>query len=541
MYVPSVQTMNILSNLARLRSPQTNVTVWALIIFLFSIWSLTGYVNWTLRRDMQPLLSEQQFSIASLIAEDVNDELKERIRALKLIANAIQAPLLNEPALLQTYVDQLPLLELFFNAGIFVIRLDGTAVAEVPSRNRVGVNFMDRDHIAVALNEGKISVSSPDIDQMSGAPAFIIVVPILDPQGKTIGALGGVIDLTRNSFFDKRMDGKYAHVGSYLIVSPQSRLIVTASDKKRILEPLPAAGLHSKLDLSLEGEQGTSIFLNMRGVEVLSSAKNIPIVGWRAVVSMPTDEIFAPIKEMQLRFWLAAIILTILASSLAWWILGYRRSLMLTAVKLKRATDSLHIANVEKVKNKRISEEFRNLSLYDPLTQLANRRLWDDRLEQAMASSRRSACYFAVMVLDLDHFKQINDAHGHAAGDLLLLEAARRLTDSVREIDTIARTGGDEFAMILSELNVDKATAIYHAKAIAEKIRINLARPYQLLITQENTIQKTIVYHCSVSIGVTVLAGKQTSRENMMSWADKAMYDAKKAGRNRVQFHVETV
>ena len=122
----------------------------------------------------------------------------------------------------------------------------------------------------------------------------------------------------------------------------------------------------------------------------------------------------------------------------------------------------------------------RDLAFRDTLTQLANRRLLTDRLEQAMAASKRSRCFGAMLFLDLDHFKPLNDEHGHEAGDLLLIEAAHRLNRCVRESDTVARIGGDEFVVVIGELGRDLKASFTRAGVVAEKMRNALEEPYRL-------------------------------------------------------------
>ena len=185
-----------------------------------------------------------------------------------------------------------------------------------------------------------------------------------------------------------------------------------------------------------------------------------------------------------------------------------------------------------------MEEQVLQLAFYDPLTQLPNRRLLRDRLNQAMATSKRSGRYGAVIFLDLDHFKTLNDTQGHAAGDLLLVEVARRLSSCVRETDTVARFGGDEFVVLLGELETDEARSNLDARHTAEKIRQALAEPYRLTITREDASTETITHHGSASIGAVMFLNHDGSLEDLLKWADAAMYQAKTAGRNQV--HVST-
>ncbi|MDP3513374.1 MAG: diguanylate cyclase [Sulfuritalea sp.] len=191
----------------------------------------------------------------------------------------------------------------------------------------------------------------------------------------------------------------------------------------------------------------------------------------------------------------------------------------------------------EITERRRLEDQVRQLAFHDPLTNLPNRRLLRDRLSHAMAASKRSACHGAVMFLDLDEFKTLNDTHGHEAGDLLLLEVAGRLKGCVREVDTVSRFGGDEFVVLLAELNTDRAESHLHAQLIAEKIRAALAEPYVLVLHKEGKAECTIQYRCSASIGVVMFANHAASQDDVMKWADAAMYRAKDAGRNTIRFY----
>ena len=184
---------------------------------------------------------------------------------------------------------------------------------------------------------------------------------------------------------------------------------------------------------------------------------------------------------------------------------------------------------------KAAEDKIHSLAFYDPLTNLPNRRLLNDRLTQMMAAGKRSGRYAALMFLDLDNFKSLNDTQGHNVGDLLLIEVARRISRCVREMDTIARFGGDEFVVMLGELDMDQAKAITQAGFVAEKIRITLAEPYILTLEQDGNT-RTIEHHCTVSIGVVMFNNHEISGEDILKRADVAMYQAKEGGRNQSRF-----
>lgn len=210
----------------------------------------------------------------------------------------------------------------------------------------------------------------------------------------------------------------------------------------------------------------------------------------------------------------------------------------LAITSIRQNDEDLFTAYIRDVTvRKQMEEDIRQLAFYDTLTHLPNRRLAVDRLGQAMAASRRHGCYGAVMFLDLDNFKPLNDAYGHAMGDLLLIEAAKRLSACVREIDTVARFGGDEFVVILGNLDTERDASIALADNVAAKILHALAQPYALTSCQFGQTERAVVHRCSASIGVVMFRNQDASQEDLLRWADAAMYQAKQAGRNLARHH----
>lgn len=191
----------------------------------------------------------------------------------------------------------------------------------------------------------------------------------------------------------------------------------------------------------------------------------------------------------------------------------------------------------EITERKRMQDQVQQLALYDALTKLPNRRLLNDRLAQTLAANGRKACYGALMFVDLDNFKPLNDKHGHFVGDLLLIEVADRIKSCVRQMDTVARFGGDEFVVMLTELDVGKAKAKSQAEAVAEKIRRKLSGTYSLKLKREGEADALVEHNCSASIGVVMFVDHDARQDDILKWADKAMYQAKDAGRNAIRFY----
>jgi diguanylate cyclase (GGDEF)-like protein len=180
---------------------------------------------------------------------------------------------------------------------------------------------------------------------------------------------------------------------------------------------------------------------------------------------------------------------------------------------------------------KRAEDAIEHLAFHDSLTGLANRRLLQDRLKSAAASSQRAQKHAALLFLDLDKFKELNDTFGHDAGDLLLQEVARRLQLCSRSVDTLARIGGDEFVLLVQDLSNDVLEARRHASTVGHKVITSLNEPYIL-----NGNRHVI----TPSVGVTLFQGGNEAPEVILKRADTAMYQAKANGRNTLCFFGET-
>jgi len=174
------------------------------------------------------------------------------------------------------------------------------------------------------------------------------------------------------------------------------------------------------------------------------------------------------------------------------------------------------------------SARIEHLAYYDSLTGLANRRLLDDRLQQTLAACARHPVFCALVFLDLDNFKALNDGFGHDNGDALLVEVAQRLQTCVREEDTIARFGGDEFVILARNLGLDTTEAAANAETVGRKIVAQLSQPYVL---------KGTVFNVTVSVGITLFNSDATGVNDLLRHADVAMYQAKTAGKNTLRFY----
>lgn len=211
----------------------------------------------------------------------------------------------------------------------------------------------------------------------------------------------------------------------------------------------------------------------------------------------------------------------------------YPEWLTITAVKAQQGAVSHYVGTMTDITARKVAEEeIRRLAFLDPLTRLPNRRLLQDRLQQALLASARSKHHGALLFLDLDKFKGLNDTLGHAMGDLLLQQIAQQLLACVREGDTVARLGGDEFVVLLADLSETAPAAASQTQIVGEKILAAVNQTYQLGGHD---------YRSSASIGITLFCGQQETAEELLKRADRALYSAKAAGRNRLRFFESTM
>ncbi len=290
-----------------------------LAVFIVSLWALAIFAVSGLQHDMERISGIQQFSTATMVANDLNREIQERFNALKIVASDLTPALMNDIPALQKTLEQRPVFQAMFNAGTFVTGQDGIATASIPeSAKRLGVSYHDRDYMITALSSGIASVSKPGTDKGLQANVFTMVVPILNTQGKITGALTGVTNLGAASFLDYVTDNTYGETGGFFIVEPKQGRIVTANDKARIMEILGKSRMTSRY---ANGYEGSDVYVNQVGVEVLASVKHIPAAQWYLVVSLPVAEAFAPINQMRQRVLWVTIWISIIACGIAWWML----------------------------------------------------------------------------------------------------------------------------------------------------------------------------------------------------------------------------
>ena len=243
---------------------------------------------------------------------------------------------------MQTFLEQRLVLCSLFNFGVFATGVDGVGIADVPRvRKRIGVDFSERDYVSGTIKDGKPTIGKPIIGKVVHAPVLVMASPIKNGSGKVIGVLAGVVSLGAPNFLDQITTSRHGKTGGYLLVAPRFRLIVTASDKRRIMETLPAPGANPLIDEFIEGKEWSAAILAQNGVEFLVSSARIPAGDWQAIAMLPINEAFAPIRDMQRRMLFATVLLTLLAGLVLWWMLRYQLSPLVSTAKTLAAMSSV--------------------------------------------------------------------------------------------------------------------------------------------------------------------------------------------------------
>lgn len=661
-------------NLSRLlkNSLKSRITLLVLLIFTVSMWTLGYTVSHSLRDDMQRVLGAQQYSMASLMAADISDQIANRELALKRVVQTIEQNNIHSAVELQELLEDLPIFQILFNGGTFVVNQDGQAIASLPaSLERIGVNFIDRDYIANTLRDGTTTIGRPVMGRQIKAPIFGMGAPIRNSEGQVIAALAGVINLNESNFMDRIETNYVTSSGSYLLVDALHRVIVTSSNKERMMEMLPGPLVNPVLDKFVDGFEGSQIFMNPRGFEVISGVKHLNNINWYVAVALPTSIAFAPILNMEHRIFIMTLLLTIVSAGLTWWVLvkqlsplqvmanklgklanpestqeplplrrqdeigqvisGFNRLLTELsarqntlkeseeryrtifrtspdAVSLTRLKDgkfldinngysktlgwdrdqiigktSLDIgiwasladreiflkmlqthgscedletrfvshsgrivyalvsANTLSLNGedcvlsvtqditakKKASDKIEYLEYFDALTGVANLRLLIQRLNLALEERKNLQYLGALLHIDLDDFKMLNDSFGHDKGDLWLKEVAQRISKTVPEGSFVARIGGDKFAVVLSGLSAIPQDAASHAEMVARNILNAIHQPFEINHSEHQS---------SGCVGIALFNIEQDDGNIMLKHAELAMYQAKEIGRGALQF-----
>lgn len=665
------------------QSLKTRVTLLTLLIVVVSFLVLAFFTKGMLREELLRNTGEQQRSALNLLSSEVDNGLRERLAALETVALQVAPEWLGDDSALQAFLQQQLFLAGSFNGGVSLWNRHGVLQVQAQySPGEITMPVLAPPELARVLREGQAVIGRMQVNDKPKLAWFALAVPVRNAAGEVIGVLAGLVRLDRANFLSRLTAHRFGKTGHFFLIDASQRLIFAASDRARLLEVLPAAGVDPWTDRFVQGFEGTARVENPKGVEVLVSIQQIPRTRWYASVTQDPDEAFGLIDAFKLRARLLGLVLVLLCLGLIWLMLRRQLAPMTAAVRMldghvrknqmptalpvvlqdeagqlvggfNRLLDALAqqqkvlrqselfkqavlnsvaakiavldqdgvilevneawrrdesdgrpaseqsrvvmkvgsnflaacghleshaapgdgmtaqvgiravlagriprfyleyashsplrqrwfsmsvtpmngkgrqaaVVSLEDISERiQMAQQVHELAFFDPLTNLPNRRLALERLSQQLVRGRRSETRLALLFIDLDKFKPINDELGHEVGDWLLQAVAQRILACLRASDTAARMGGDEFVVLLPDLQDNDA-----AMMVAEKICQALDKEF---VTEQG-----LVLSISSSIGVALYPDHGDNEKDLLRLGDEAMYQVKKNGRNAVHLY----
>ncbi|UMR28628.1 diguanylate cyclase [Massilia sp. MB5] len=483
------------------------------------------------------MLGAQEVSMVASAAAYVDQDLDAKQQQLKAVTERLPLGDAPTPARLQALIEEhSSLRETFFNITVF--DMSGKLVANLKDRRAVGtINVAARPFFRDTLRLREGVISAPFLSLLSNKPVVVVTEPINDRHGRLLYVIAGAIDLQRPSFAGQ-LDAMYNGTSAHLFIMNSEGVVIYHPDRSRILSRVDAGSRSWGPELShaLKASGGWSEGPSINGPALIASEK-LHKTEWIIGAAYPVQEAFAPLLASRHKAMAASGVVAILAALLGWW-LTWRMLRPLGQLRSHVAQITAGNANIE-VFNVRTRDEFGQLSrafyrlsmqrraaeddllrmaTTDALTGMHNRRMFDEILPQAVARAGRNRSNLALALLDVDYFKSINDTMGHAAGDAVLVEFARRLRSSVRLTDTVARLAGDEFVIIFEQVD-DTGTV----SQLGGKILEAMQAPFQVE-------GKALVV--TASMGIAVKTRAAAAPLEILRAADQALYGVKAAGRN---------
>lgn len=518
------------------RSIVTRMLMLALAVVVVGVGLRLFILRTILNEDVVTLSSSHQLAIAEYAARDIDDKLKLRLEMLSGLALMSLIQPESPVSAVSEWLAGRRIVLSFFPAGLTLYNAEG----RVLGASNLPAAELNRAWLAQVAQDDKARVSPP-FRLSDGTPALAFASPVHDAQGRVAAILTGSTPIGADNFLRAVQDEGVGKTGSFLLVSPQDGMFVTAGDPGKVMKPVPPPGVNPLHDRAMAGYRGAGITVNADGVEELSAMVSIPTTGWFLVARTPTAEALQPTKHIVKLVMFGSVLAPIVVLGALLAILFYvLRPLTQSAKQLHQmANGETQIRPLPVVRDDEVGEvakgfnfllgvlrqqeqalletqeKLRHMAHHDGLTGLPNRAMFEDRLDQALLRAERQGQGFAVLYMDLDGFKPINDQLGHAAGDAMLRHVAARLLDSVRKSDTVARIGGDEFAILLDDVTTLEAAAL-----VAQQCRVNAATPLTLGDRD---------WSIGLSIGIACYPEHGKSAGELLRHADNSMYLAKQA------------
>lgn len=525
-------------NLSRIsKSLVTRMILFGVLLVVGGALARFFFLGKFLREDLIEVVSAQQIALAKAVAGDVDHQLTTRWTTLSRLGATFPLEMVGQPDRLTNWLAERHQINPVFLLGLVVADKQGTIIADFPTvPGRRGASIADYPDFVRTL-AGNAGIGKPQFGAFTKKPVLPMGIPLKDKEGVVQAVLIGISALDSPGFLGPVFNGTIGNSGGYLLISPQDGLFVAAGDPDLILKPTPPVGVNLLHDRAMQGFRGAGVTINAKGTEELAAVAEVPSTGWFVVARMPTAEAFETVVRAQeriVKYGILAVIFVCVVMGLAFRVLlrplfsaadlaerMTQGELPLKPLPVVRDDEVGHLTGafnrlLEKLSITQVALE--RMAHHDPLTGLLNRNLLADRMQQAFARARRNGSKVAVLFLDLDGFKPINDELGHEFGDAALVEVARRLSGLVRQSDTLARVGGDEFVIVIADLGGNSDEVV---KKIAAKCIEVVSRPIEL---------QHVAHSLGVSIGIALSDGLSEPGQ-LLKAADLAMYVAKKNGR----------
>jgi len=510
-----------------------------MVVLVLAAASLVAVVALALAgREMRAVVGAQQFALLSSAAAHIDADLAASRALLVNLREELAGMPAPESGRMQAFLEGHGALRDAFH-NVLVFDAAGMVVANLNDRRAVRTqDFSQRPYFIDTLRIREGVISRPFRSLLSGRPVVLVTEPLFDAQGHLLFMLAASIDLQRPRFFGQLSSLKFGQTG-YLFMITGDGTILHHPEPARIL-----ANVHNEEGMAvpatlaaLDGFEGWTEGSNKRGVSSLLTYKRLRQTDWIIGAVYPLDEALTPLIAMQRKALLASAGVALLAGVLGWlatlYLLRPLGALRNHVARIQRGSIDIGVFNVERQdefgelsraifrlsqQRQAAEHELATQARTDALTGIANRRLFEEVFALALGRAARLGHWVGLAYLDIDHFKAINDSAGHAAGDAVLIEFARRLREAVRVTDTVARLAGDEFVVLFDSNDPTRAP-----EALACKILACMRAPFVI---------DGASLAVSASVGIALCGAGAGTMDSLLGAADQALYQAKQSGRN---------
>jgi len=488
-------------------------------------------------------LKIEQFQRTSSMAHKIDINLHQAHQAIIAVASIFPTHYLNDYEQAQRWIDDRTGIATIFDNGLFLFNNKGDLVVEKPFIDgRRGKNYSFRNYFIRTMQQSKSYISEPYVSSKTNNPAVMMTAPIYDDHNNIIAILCGSLNLMDDNLLGQLNKEKLGNDGYYFLVNTD-RSIIMHPDYSLLLSQIVREGVNPLFDLAMNGFEGTDRSIDLDGIETLTSYKKLNAKQWILGATRPLSEVNASITQAKKVLWILMSVSTLIIMLT---MLILLRKIMRPLIMFTQHIKTLEYNDTNRVfsyphkneigtlvasfntmieQNDVAQKKLEILATRDPLTQLYNRRTFLEFAQEMIFQAQRHDNGLCLIMLDLDHFKLINDNHGHQAGDMVLKSVAETIEKTMRNADICGRYGGEEFCILLPETTRDGALII------AERIRSSI----ELCEINLPHLSKTeqIIIHVTTSVGVAQWQPDSTI-EQLTHIADKALYQAKATGRNCV-------